>query len=515
MSKIIKKIIISGVSIFALSAVPFTVDAASIEYEEGKIVKDGGVVKIPLKLSVTETEAPLDGFTLTCSTDTLDVDCSFEQTGDTKVIPTGKKAAFASLADQGKFPAGNTALGDLVLTNNQTIQKNVEFSISSTSSITLPNKNNITINAKFVEKEKSNDAFLGSIKISQGRLSPEFNPEIQEYTIYDIADTINSVTINPTCRTTGCDYTVSGGLSVSGNSKVTLNQGANEVTISVTSENEEETKNYKLNVLRGDTGYNSAKLSTLTFGEYTLTPAFSKDVKEYTLTVPNTITSLVKDMKYTSEDGNAKVSIDGLDNFVVGENKLTITVDNVTGSETITYTINVTRLSNQQIEVLKYKNGEVTFRDSEGIQNTLDEDEFKKQYEKEYDKIKDGTYKFDDKGNIITEDEDETKDEEKKDKKDKNIILIVSLIASGLVIIIISGILIFKKKKPKDSEKHEEKEEIKNDAELEKTTEIDESGIEEEAIKKDATVDEDATMNVDEALIDLMSTKKYDFKDEE
>lgn len=519
MSKFFKKIILSGISIFALSAMPFGVDAATIKYDDSKIEKDGGIAKIPIKLDVSESEAPLAGFTLTCSTDgDLDIDCYFEQSGDAKVVPTGKKAAFASLEDEGKFPSGETNIGTLVLSNNVTSQKEVSFSVSGTG-LSLSGK--ITLNAKFVERELSDDASLSGIKISQGKLSPEFNADTQEYTIYDIADTINSVTITPTCRTTGCTYTIRGGSSVSGNSKVSLNQGSNDVTIEVTSESEKETKNYKLIVLRGDTGYNSAKLSELSFGEYTLTPAFSKDVKEYTLTVPNDVTSLIKNMKYTLEDANAKISMDGLDNFVIGENKVTLTIDNITGSETITYIINVTRLSNQSIEILKYKNGEITFRDSEGIQTSLKEAEFKKQYSDEYEKIKDGTYKFDEDGNLITEAEKSEEETPKEEEKKDNTWLIIALIVGGLIIIGGSGFFIFRKKKPEDKEDNIDKKEEKkknskaNDDELEKTSEIDETGIEEEAIKEESKNDENATMNIDEALIDLMSTKQYDFKDEQ
>ncbi len=359
-------------------------------------------------------------------------------------------------------------------------------------------------------------------------MSPEFNSNTFEYTVYGIADTINSVNISWECSANSCSPSIPGN---NASKKVNLKQGENRVEVVVESEAEDDadTKTYVLNIIRGESGFNSAKLASLSFGDYTLTPAFKSDVKEYNLTVPNTVTSVVNVMKFEKQDSKATESLSGFDNFVVGENKATITIDNVNGDETVTYTINITRMNDTDIEVLKYKNGEITFRDSEGIQNVLSEEEFKKQYADEWKKIEDKTYKFDEDGNIINE--SDQKEEETKPKKKNNTWIIIVIIVVGLIIIGVSGFFIFKKKKPnnkddenkpdsegKEESSNEENEEPSNDNESKeekKDDEIDETDIEEDAIKKEKKKSESNTMEIDEALVDLMSTKKYDFKDED
>lgn len=153
----------------------------------------------------------------------------------------------------------------------------------------------------------------------------------------------------------------------------------------------------------------------------------------------------------------------------------------MSGSETITYTVTVKRMSLESIEILKYKNDEITFRDSEGSQTTLDKEEFKNQYPDEWKKIENGDYKFDEDGEIVKDEEKEDK-EEKETKKKSNTVLIVVLIVVGLAIIGISGFLIFRKKKPtkKDGEEKDPNNENSKDEE-----DINEEGMEEDAIENE------------------------------
>lgn len=506
MNKIIKKILISSIMGLMIGIVPFTVNAAVIS--TGTSVTSQGVSKIPLNVNVTDDETPYPNITLGCDTSDSDVSCSFEAASG--VIAQGSSAKTIFTSGEG-FKSGDTQIGYLVLTNNVSSQKNITYKLTGNTDVKVDISKSVTLSAKQEERVLNSDANLKSIKVSSYTLSPEFNPEVYEYTVYGIQDTVNSVRIETECQASGCSVDdISGGARVNGKT-VTLNQGENTVKVTVSSEDDSKNVTYTLTIIRGDTGYNSAKLKELSFGQYTLTPAFSKDVKEYTLTVPNAVNSLINVIKYTAEDEKANISTDGLDNFVVGDNKLTITVDNVSGSETMTYTVTVKRMSTEEIEILKYKDDEVTFRDSEGIQTTLITIEFKGLYPEEWKKIEDGTYKFDENGDIITEEEKE-EEEKKEPKKKSNTVLIVILIVLGLAIIGGSGFLIFRKKKPiKDKD-------TKGNNVESNTDEIDETGIEEEAIqeeKKEEEKTKDDTMDIDEALSDLMSTKTYDFKDEE
>lgn len=505
MNKIMKKILISGIMGLMIGALPFAVNAAEIKV--GTAEPSKGESKVPLTINVNDNETPFEQIELGCETSDSDVSCSFEAAAN--VIAKGNSTKTIFTSGEG-FKAGDTQIGYLVLTNNVTSQKsNISYWLNGININKVPDKKTITVSAKEEEKPKNSSPNLKSLKVSTYAISPEFNPDVYEYTIYGIQDTINSVKIETECQESGCSVdSITGGARVNGKT-VTLNQGENTVKISVSSEDDKNNATYTLTIIRGETGYNSAKLKDLSFGNYTLTPAFSQDTKEYTLTVPNSVNSLINIIKYTAEDTKANVSTEGLDNFIVGDNTLKITVDNVSGSETITYTVTVKRMSAEEIEIIKYKDDEVTFRDSEGIQTTLVVVEFKVLYPEEWKKIEDGTYKFDENGDIIVE--EEKKDEEKKENKKKsNTILIVILIVVGLAIIGGSGFLIFRKKKPAKDKKSKDKKETKDDDEKE----IDETGIEEEAIKEEQK-DQDDTMDIDEALSDLMSTKTYNFKDEE
>ena len=86
---------------------------------------------------------------------------------------------------------------------------------------------------------------------------------------------------------------------------------------------------------------NNKNLKSLTIsGDYKLTPAFNKDVTEYSLNVASDIDSI--DIKAVAEDDNAKVTISGNDKLLMGENTVEIKVTAEDGT-TRTYKINVTK----------------------------------------------------------------------------------------------------------------------------------------------------------------------------
>lgn len=103
-------------------------------------------------------------------------------------------------------------------------------------------------------------------------------------------------------------------------------------------------------------------LSALTVEEGTITPEFNKDVKEYTITVPNEITKL--NITATPRDSKATVSITEYEELQEGENTITISVtaeDETTKSD---YIIKVTRQRKElalEKLVIKYtnQNGEI------------------------------------------------------------------------------------------------------------------------------------------------------------
>ena len=539
MVKLVKKSVIFCLGVLMFGLMPTMVDAASFEW--GSPTKENNVTRIPVKMVIGESDQ-VNNFKLGCTANDLDVTCEVKQLESTTTLSIYDGIyTYVGTEAGANFPAGEYQLVEVVLTNSDTSKKpQVEVSLKNAyiGSEQKSLSTSVSVGAKEVEREKSSDSTLSNITVSQGVLSPEFSKDVTEYTVYQIKDTINKIKITPACTVENtCSFDISGGKSVSG-STVTLNIGENDIIIDVTSEDGVNTTTYKINVIRGETSYNSSRLGKLSFGDYVLTPSFTPATTKYALTVPNEVTTVSQIIEYATEDPEATefVKVEGVDNFVVGENKLTITVSNVMADETTVYEVIVTRLSEENIEILKYINDEVTFKDSDGIQTTLSITEFEKTYPTEYAKIKNGDYKFDEEGNKIIEGlvEEEDKDEEENDKKDKDnnkVWMIVALIVVGLIVIIVSGILIFRKKKPENDELEELPEEtkttedkIEKPASLEETTEptvttdtveLDETGIEEAIVGEKFSNTMETTIDIDEALSDLMSTKQYEFKDKE
>ncbi|MCH5166457.1 MAG: cadherin-like beta sandwich domain-containing protein [Erysipelotrichales bacterium] len=499
--KRINKLIILGVSVLICSLVSVNVNAAELTYSNSNKINENGVLKLPLIAKIGENET-ISEINLTCKVDDTDVSCTF-QNADSNITSSGSDTnrIFKYVGEEsGNFPSNtDTTIGYLVLTNSTETQKQVRFTITSTD-----NRFNIDSTSTTVSgiKIKSNDASLKRVTVSQGTMTPAFSTDITEYTIYNIPDTVKSVNIDTECTTSGCSVNIDSPAGKNG-SRVNLNQGSNRIEVRVTSEDGTTTRVYALNILRGDTGYNSSKLTSLSFGDNTMSPEFKSDVLEYTVTIPNNITSLVTIMSYEKTDPNAAESLEGFDNLVVGENKATITLDSVNGDQTTTYIITIVRMNEQDIEVLKYKNNQITFRDSDGIQTTLSENEFKELYPEEWKKIENKEYKFDKDGNLITNEEEK----EEEPKKKSNLWLIILIIVIGLIIIGVSGFFIFKRKKNPEENIDEENKDSEE--------EINEEGIEENVIKEEEKDFETETMNIDEALVDLMSTKQYEFKDED
>ena len=85
---------------------------------------------------------------------------------------------------------------------------------------------------------------------------------------------------------------------------------------------------------------NNNNLKSLTVGSYELTPEFSADVTEYSLTVDENVDVL--QVTAEPEDETAEVEVSGNDNLLLGENTIEIKV--TAEDETVkTYTINVTK----------------------------------------------------------------------------------------------------------------------------------------------------------------------------
>ena len=370
----------------------------------------------------------------------------------------GKEGVVASTIASGV----EQKIAELVITNSANSNSSGTATVTGRiggSSVNKPTSFNVGSKPAL----RSNPNFTG-LKTSQGKIYPEFKSDTYEYTIYDVKDTIKSLTLSFTCE--GCGITkgnVSTGIEIQPTSSIVkvdnLVDGNNSVEIKSTSEDGSKTVIYTFTIIRGETAYDSAKLTALTIGDLELSPEFKEDVTEYSVSVPYSTKDLTTLISTTLKDTNAEVEITGADKLVEGENTVTIKVTSVNKDKEVTYTIKVTRLSSDDIILISYANGKITFKDAEGEKKTLTEEEFEKEYPTVWKDIKAKKYKFDEDGNLITD--KDKKEEKKKDNKG----LIIAIIAIIAVIIIgASGYFLFRKKDPeKEAKKKEEK--IKKKAE--------------------------------------------------
>ncbi|MDL2312947.1 cadherin-like beta sandwich domain-containing protein, partial [Bacteroidales bacterium OttesenSCG-928-B11] len=178
----------------------------------------------------------------------------------------------------------------------------------------------------------STDASLSELTVSEGTLTPEFDPATLNYTV-TVPNEITELTIGATANDDKASVAGAG-------LKDNLLVGANPFAITVTAEDGATELVYNVVVTREAS--TDATLSDLTVSEGTLTPAFVSTTLDYTVTVDNSITQLT--IGSTATHVNATVSGAGLkDNLLVGANPFAITVTAEDGATTLVYNVVVTR----------------------------------------------------------------------------------------------------------------------------------------------------------------------------
>jgi len=366
-----------------------------------------------------------------------------------------------------------TLLATLIITNDTLEDKTTNIAISGKANT----KTEVSLPAKKAEAEKpkSNDATLSGINVSIGTMDQVFNKDISTYNVTGIKDTINSVRVTPECDN-NCYWTLAcpnGECTIKDGTSVNLQMGANQVSIFVESEDLSTKKTYVLNIYRGEIEVNSAYLSNINIKNSTLSPSFDSMTNDYTAIVGLDVDKL--DIEAIAEDPNANIIIKGNENFVEGENTVTITVTSSDGQNKQVYTIIVTK---EELEEEK-------------------ED--------------------DDKKAVKTN---------KVEKKKNNTLLIIILSIVGLGLIIAAYFIIFKikKNKNKNNDKNNKNNnsgssnsEQNNDVTdtNEDTKELTTKERIEEITKEIElpNIDDEPKQDIDEALDDLMKTKKLELGD--
>lgn len=212
----------------------------------------------------------------------------------------------------------------------------------------VPNESNVpteTQKPTTPQVTKSSNNYLSGITIGTGTLSPEFYRETFEYTV-EFDDTVNlydlkEIEISATAEDNRA--------TVEGAGTIQLNDGENNITLTVTAENGT-ARTYTIKVVKPMPVEQSAlRLQTLvlnginTNGEYqTINIEFDPETFDYDITVPNEITAI--SINPTTENEDIIIEATGGESLNEGDNRIIIILTSPS-DETIktTYTINVER----------------------------------------------------------------------------------------------------------------------------------------------------------------------------
>jgi len=199
----------------------------------------------------------------------------------------------------------------------------------------------------------SSNANLFSLATSTGTLTPGFASNNFFYNVM-VSNSVASTTVTPVTADLNATVTVNGNQTVSGTASapVNLNIGANVITIVVTAQDGSTTTTYAITVIRPPS--NNPYLSNLVLSSGTLSPAFALTAGNYTATVSSATVSV--SVTPTTNNINATVTVNGTAvmsgnasgaiPLVVGTNVITTVVTAQDGVTHKTYTITVTRPSN-------------------------------------------------------------------------------------------------------------------------------------------------------------------------
>lgn len=208
--------------------------------------------------------------------------------------------------------------------------------------VVAPNGAEKSYSVQITRDPPSDNADLSALSISEGTLSPAFTNLETAYTA-TVPYLTTSIMVTSTVADATAIARVNTHDTVSGSPyPVSLNVGANAITVEVTAEDGVTTTTRTITVTREAP---ELRLSDLTVSEGTLSPAFDGDTTVYTLSVPYLVTSI--DVAATAIESAWTVTVDGTTGaasipLAVGTHTVTIVVTAAYG-ETRTTTIEVSR----------------------------------------------------------------------------------------------------------------------------------------------------------------------------
>ena len=192
---------------------------------------------------------------------------------------------------------------------------------------------------------------LSNLSITSATLSPTFATATISYTA-SVSNTTYSIILTPTASDATATIKVNGSIVSSGapSYPVSLDVGANNITIAITAQDGTTKSVYTINVTRVPSTIST--LFDLTLSSGTLSPTFATATTGYTSIVSNGTNSI--SLKPTASDASASIKVNGASvvsgavsdpiTLNVGTNNISIVITAEDGVTTSTYTITITRL---------------------------------------------------------------------------------------------------------------------------------------------------------------------------
>ena len=200
------------------------------------------------------------------------------------------------------------------------------------------------------QKKLSNNAYLKSLNISGGVITPKFSPYTTSYSI-TVSENTKSVSISASCN--NCK-------SMSGLGNFKIGNGTLTKTIRVVAEDGITKRDYKVFITKkgnkeddADNEYEkyegSAYLKKLKVVGYKISPEFNKLNNKYTVIINKGENKI--NIDYEAVDNEAIVKIVGNKDLKIGQNEITINVKN--GKKEESYILSVYKEKAKKKKVLK------------------------------------------------------------------------------------------------------------------------------------------------------------------
>ena len=197
----------------------------------------------------------------------------------------------------------------------------------------------------------STDATLSSLTLSGANIGA-FASGTTSYTA-QVANSVAQTTVTPSVNHSGASYVIRVGGVVDADGTVSLSVGSNVITIVVTAQDGSTTRTYTVTVTRAAPLSSDATLSTLTLSGVDF-GTFDSSTTSYSAQVANNISRTTVSPSASSSGARYVIKLggvtdtDGTVSLSVGSNVITIVVTAQDGSTTRTYTVTVTRASENE-----------------------------------------------------------------------------------------------------------------------------------------------------------------------